>query len=104
MLKVDLDHATLGLVGSARSSTFLAHLILGRNGWFCRSAAAGLLCSGPNWCSFLQRQTIGRTFSRQRMAAMTATSYNVAQDRWAYDIEPPESDKIRRAILNFTKR
>ena len=30
-------------------------------------------------------------------------SYNVAEDRWSYDIEPPASEKIRKGILNFTK-
>jgi hypothetical protein len=29
--------------------------------------------------------------------------YNVTEDRWSYDIEPPASEKIRRAILNFRK-
>jgi hypothetical protein len=35
VLTLSLDHPTLGLVGSARSSTFLGHLIFGRNGSFC---------------------------------------------------------------------
>ena len=29
--------------------------------------------------------------------------YNVAEDRWAYEIEPPASEKIRRAALKFRK-
>jgi hypothetical protein len=28
--------------------------------------------------------------------------YNVTEDRWAYDIEPPASQKIRKGILNLT--
>ena len=29
--------------------------------------------------------------------------YDVIEDRWAYEIEPPASEKIRRAILKFRK-
>jgi hypothetical protein len=30
-------------------------------------------------------------------------AYNVAEDRWSYDIEPPASEKIRKGILNLTR-
>jgi hypothetical protein len=73
-LTLNLDHPTLGLVGWARSSTYLGRLILGRNGSFCRSAADGLHFSGPSWCSFLQRQIDGQTFSLSIRVAMIVTA------------------------------
>ena len=30
--------------------------------------------------------------------------YNVTKDRWAYEIEPPNSEKIRKAILTFSRK
>jgi hypothetical protein len=30
--------------------------------------------------------------------------YNVREDRWTYDIEPPNSEKIRKAVVAFSKR
>jgi hypothetical protein len=30
-------------------------------------------------------------------------SYNVTENRWAYDIKPPASEKIRREVLSFRK-
>jgi hypothetical protein len=30
--------------------------------------------------------------------------YNVLEDRWAYNLEPPNSEKIRKAIVAFSKR
>jgi hypothetical protein len=29
--------------------------------------------------------------------------YNVVEDRWAYEMEPPASTRIRKAILSFTR-
>jgi hypothetical protein len=29
-------------------------------------------------------------------------SYNVIEDRWAYEIEPPASERIRKAVVKFT--
>jgi hypothetical protein len=30
--------------------------------------------------------------------------YNLSRDRWAYEIEPPNSEKIRKAVVAFSKR
>lgn len=102
-LTLDLNHGTVGLVGSARSSTLVGHLILGRSGQFCRSARVGLLFSGPTWCSSVQRQTAGRIFSLPIAVAMIATATMSLRIAGPMVLNRLPARKSGKEFSNFTK-
>jgi hypothetical protein len=66
-----------------------------RQGWLTfQRPHLVLICSAPNRWANIFAPDSGR-YDRY--------GYNVIEDRWAYDILPPGSEKIREGILNFTK-
>jgi len=38
------------------------------------------------------------------MAITIVTANKVIEDRWVYNMEPPNREKIRRAVVAFTKK
>jgi hypothetical protein len=69
-----------------------------------------VLSIGKGWLAFRQPELVLISSAPNRWANVFAPDdghydrygYNVIEDRWAYEIEPPASEKIRKGILNLT--
>ena len=73
------------------------HVLGIHQGWFSLNGrpATVLISSAPNrWANVFASEN-GR-YDRY--------GYNVIEDRWAYEIEPPNSEKIRKAVIAFSKK
>jgi hypothetical protein len=67
-----------------------------RGGWFTfQRPDLVLISSAPNRWADVFAPDNGR-YDRY--------GYNVIEDRWAYEIEPPQSEKIGRAVVAFSRR
>jgi hypothetical protein len=70
-----------------------------------------VLSISQGWLTFKQPELVLISSAPNRWANVFAPDdgyydrygYNVIEDRWAYEIEPPARERIRKAILSFGK-
>jgi hypothetical protein len=64
-------------------------------GWLGMRTALVLISSAPNdWANVFAPEN----------GLYDRYGYNVSKHRWAYEIEPPQSEKIRKAVVAFSRR
>jgi hypothetical protein len=70
-----------------------------------------VLSIGQGWLTFRQPELVLISSAPNRWANVFAPDdghydrygYNVTENRWAYEIEPPASEKIKKVILSLAR-
>lgn len=72
----------------------MAYITIGQ-GWLGMRTAFVLISSAPNdWANVFAPDN----------GLYDRYGYNVSKHRWAYEIEPPQSEKIGKAVVAFSRR